>query len=164
MMSVRVSMESCMHVRWMIRRDLVEVLGIEKLSFPEAWPKSVFVEHLRRRNTIGMVCELDDRVVGFMIYNSHKGYLDIINFAVDPEFRRRGVGTAMVNKLKGKLSPHRRTRLRLEVSDSNLPAHLFFKACGFRWIKTLRGQWSGGDGDGSDGDVYVMEFSCGEQP
>ena len=100
----------CVHIRWMIRRDMMEVLDIETQSFEFPWSEDDFIRCLRQRNCIGMVAEHDERVAGFMIYELHRNRLHILNFAVAPEFRRRGVGQQMVKKLVGKLSSQRRSR------------------------------------------------------
>src|SRR5215212_10833205 len=94
------------HIRWMIRRDMPEVLQTEQESFEYAWTEEDFLRCLRQRNCIGMVAEQGERVVGFMIYELHKQKLHILNFAVHPQFRHFGVGGQMVSKLIGKLSSH----------------------------------------------------------
>src|SRR5213594_1996721 len=96
------------HIRWMIRRDMPDVLDIESAAFEFPWFEEDFVRCLRQRNCIGMVAEHDERVVGFMIYELHKTRLHILNFAVAAEFRRHGVGGQMVAKLLSKLSHQRR--------------------------------------------------------
>src|SRR5271157_3236611 len=126
------------HIRWMIRRDMPEVLQIEQESFDYSWTEEDFLRCLRQRNCIGMVAECGDRVVGFMIYELHKTKLHILNFAVHPAWRRRGVGENMVAKLVGKLSNHRRTRITLEVRETNLEAQLFFRAQEFKAVRVLR--------------------------
>ena len=60
------------HIRWMIRRDMPEVLDIESRSFDGPWSEEDFMRSLRQRNCIGMVAEHDDCIVGFMIYELHK--------------------------------------------------------------------------------------------
>ncbi|MDD5026429.1 MAG: ribosomal protein S18-alanine N-acetyltransferase, partial [Candidatus Peribacteraceae bacterium] len=126
------------HIRWMIRRDMPEVLGIEADSFEFPWLEEDFINCLRQRNCIGMVAEHDDRIVGFMIYELHKTRLHVLNFAVAAGQRRKGVGTQMIAKLIGKLSGQRRARLTLEVRESNIPAQLFFRESGFRAVSVLR--------------------------
>src|SRR5438093_13772491 len=84
------------HIRWMIRRDMPEVLSTELASFEYAWTEDDFLRCLRQRNCIGMVAECNDRVVGFMIYELHKNKLHILNFAVHPTARRTGIGAQMV--------------------------------------------------------------------
>src|SRR5262249_10989755 len=103
------------HIRWMIRRDMPEVLHTEQESFEFSWTEEDFLKCLRQRNCIGMVAEHNEKVVGFMIYELHKTKLHVLNFAVHPSCRRIGIGRQMVSKLIGKLSSHRRTKITLAV-------------------------------------------------
>jgi ribosomal-protein-alanine N-acetyltransferase len=141
------------HIRWMIRRDMPEVLQTEQQSFEYAWTEEDFLRCLRQRNCIGMVAEQGEKVVGFMIYELHKAKLHILNFAVHPSWRRLGVGAQMVAKLISKLSSHRRTRITLEVRETNLPAQLFFSKQGFRAVRVLRSYY-----EDSGEDAFVMQY------
>jgi [ribosomal protein S18]-alanine N-acetyltransferase len=141
------------HIRWMIRRDMPEVLQTEQRSFEYAWTEEDFLRCLRQRNCIGMVAEQGEKVVGFMIYELHKAKLHILNFAVQPNFRRSGIGTQMVAKLVSKLSSHRRTRITLEVRETNLGAQLFFRSQGFRAIRVLRTYY-----EDSGEDAFLMQY------
>jgi ribosomal-protein-alanine N-acetyltransferase len=141
------------HIRWMIRRDMPEVLQTEQESFEYAWTEEDFLRCLRQRNCIGMVAEQGEKVVGFMIYELHKTKLHIMNFAVHPVFRRHGVGAQMVAKLIGKLSSHRRTRITLEVRETNLAAQLFFRAQQFKAVRVLRGYY-----EDSGEDAFLMTY------
>ena len=100
------------HIRWMIRRDMAEVLQIERESFEFPWIDEDFIRCLRQRNCIGMVAEHEGRVVGFMIYELHRTRIHVLNFAVSKICHRLGVGSQMVAKLIAKLigaatQPHR---------------------------------------------------------
>jgi ribosomal-protein-alanine N-acetyltransferase len=141
------------HIRWMIRRDMPEVLAIEAHSFEFPWTDDDFLRCLRQRNCIGMVAEQGDRVVGFMIYELHRSRLHILNFAVHPQFRRHGVGEQMVSKLVAKLSSQRRNRIMLEVRETNLPAQLFFRSLGFKAISLLREFY-----EDTPEDAYLMQY------
>ncbi len=141
------------HIRWMIRRDMAEVLDIESQSFEFPWSEDDFIRCLRQRNCIGMVAELDERLVGFMIYELHKTRLHILNFAVSEDATRRSVGQQMVDKLISKLSSQRRTRITLEVRETNLDAQLFFRDCGFRAVSVLRDYY-----DDTPEDAYLMQY------
>ena len=140
------------HIRWMIRRDMKDVLGIENASFEFPWTEEDFVRCLRQRNCIGMVVEQHDEIVGFMIYELHKTRLHILNFAVHQDQRRLGVGTSMVEKLKSKLSNQRRNRIVLEVRETNLEAQLFFKQQDFLALSVLRNFY-----DDTVEDAYLMQ-------
>jgi len=126
------------HIRWMIRRDMPEVLAIEHASFEYPWCEEEFLRILRQRNCIGMVAELGERIVGFMIYELHRNKIHVLDFAVHPELRRHGVGRQMVSKLAGKLSSQRRNRIALFVRETNLPAQFFFRVVGFRATEVVR--------------------------
>ncbi len=141
------------HIRWMIRRDMPEVLKIESECFEYPWSEEEFIRCLRQRNCIGMVAEHEERVVGFMIYELNKTRLHVLNFAVAADFRRCGIATQMVAKLTGKLSPQRRTRITLEVRETNLAAQLFFRNAGFRATSVLRGYY-----EDTPEDAYLMQF------
>jgi len=141
------------HIRWMIRRDMPEVLAIEQESFEFPWLDEDFINCLRQRNCIGMVAEHEDRVVGFMIYELHKTRIHVLNFAVAGGYRRRGVGSQMVAKLIGKLSVQRRSRAMLEVRETNLAAQLFFRENGFRAVAVLRSFY-----DDTPEDAYLMQY------
>lgn len=146
------------HIRWMIRRDMPEVLQTEQQSFEFAWTEEDFLRCLRQRNCIGMVAEQGEKVVGFMIYELHKSKLHILNFAVHPGHRRSGVGNQMVAKLISKLSSHRRTRVTLEVRETNLAAQLFFRGQDFRGVRVLRTFY-----EDSGEDAYLMEYRFGDE-
>lgn len=140
-------------IRWMIRRDMAEVLDIEQRSFEFPWSEDDFIRCLRQRNCIGMVADANDKVVGFMVYELHKSRLHILNFAVSPDCRRRGVGVAMVDRLTAKLSPERRSRIQLEVRETNLDAQLFFREQGFRAIGVLHNYY-----EDTPEDAYFMQY------
>lgn len=144
----------CVHIRWMIRRDMPEVLEIEGSAFEFPWSEDDFIRCLRQRNCIGMVAEYDERVVGLMIYELHKNQLHILNFAVHSDFRRRGIGGQMIGKLIGKLSYQRRNRILLEVRETNLQAQLFFRDSGFKAVSVLRDFY-----DDTPEDAYVMQYA-----
>lgn len=144
---------SCIHIRWMIRRDMPSVLDIEQSCFEFPWAEDDFIRCLRQRNCIGMVAEVGEQVVGFMIYELHKTRLHILNFCVDPKWRRQGVGRVMVEKLVSKLSYQRRTRVMLEVRETNLAAQLFFREMGFKAITVLHEFY-----EDTPEDAYLMQY------
>ena len=144
------------HIRWMIRRDMPEVLHTEQESFAFAWTEEDFLRCLRQRNCIGMVAEHGEQVVGFMIYELHKTKLHVQNFAVQPDWRHHGVGAQMAGKLVSKLSSHRRTRITLEVRETNLAAQLFFRKQEFRAVRVLRAFY-----EDSGEDAFLMEYRFG---
>lgn len=146
-------------IRWLIRRDMDEVLAIENGSFDHPWTEEEFLCCLRHRNCIGTVAEtrgMGASVLGFMIYELQKQSLRLLNFAVSPENRRQGVGSQMVQRLVDKLEQQRRTEIYIEVRETNVPAQLFFSKRGFRAISTLKRHY-----DDTNEDAYLMRYRIG---
>src|SRR5207237_8511630 len=129
------------------------VLQNDGKGLVSAWPEHDLLRCLRQRNCIGMVAEHGEKVVGFMIYELHKAKLHILNFAVHPSWRRSGVGGQMVAKLVSKLSSHRRTRITLDVRETNLAAQLFFRSQAFLAVRVLRGYY-----EDSGEDAFLMQY------
>jgi ribosomal-protein-alanine N-acetyltransferase len=92
-----------------------------------------------------------------MIYELHKNKLQVLDFAVHPEFRRMGVGHQMLQKLVGKLSSHRRTRITLHVRETNLHAQLFYRIQGFRAMEVVREHYPD-----TGEDAYLMNYLLDE--
>lgn len=145
-------------IRWLIRRDMPEVLQIEQASFSTAWTDEDFLSCLRQRNCIGMVAEHNHQIVGFMIYELHKSKLHILNFAVLQDFRRMGVGRQMILRLIDKLSQQRRNEILLDLRESNLDGQLFFRTQGFRAVRIVRSHY-----DDTEEDAYIMQFRLDHQ-
>lgn len=143
-------------VRHMIRRDMPEVLQIERKSFETAWTDEDFLCCLRQRNCMGMVAQMipDGRIVGFFIFEEHKTKFHFLNFAVHPDFRRQGVGSKMVSKLQDKVTHDgKKSEILLDVRESDLGAQLFFRKFGFRAVKVVRHHY-----EDTDEDAYIMQF------
>lgn len=142
-------------MRWMIRRDLPEVLATDAASFGYPWSDDDFIRELQRRNCIGMVAESrgNGSIVGFMLYDMHKTRLQPIRMAVHPQYRRQGVGCAMCEKLKSKLSTHRRTALTFDLREANLCGQLFLRSQGFKCVGVTRECWPD-----SGEDAFVFRY------
>lgn len=121
--------EDLPYIRWMIRRDLARVLEIETESFPFPWCEDDFCNVLRQRSMIGMVIEVNDDVVGYVIYDLAAKFISIINLAIDPAHRRKGLGRMLLAKLESKLSTDRRQAIFCDVWERNIEAQKFFRAC-----------------------------------
>jgi ribosomal-protein-alanine N-acetyltransferase len=143
------------HVRWMLRRDAQQVMAVENQSFEFPWPESDFKHALRQWNCRGMVAEYDGHIIGFMIFEIHNSRIHLLNFAVDPQFRRCRVGSQMLATL---LLLWNRSRITLEVRETNLIAQLFFKNFnqperGFRAVSVLHGYYAD-----TPEDAYLMQY------
>ena len=152
-MDIQISGEIRVHIRWLVNRDMAEVLDIEEESFEFPWTEEDYTRCLRSRNCIGMVAEYNDEVAGYMVYELSKNKIQLLNLATASRFRHCGVATQMVAKLIGKLSAQRRSRITFEIRETNLPAQLFFRTVGFRATQILKNRY-----DEMQEDAYLMQY------
>jgi ribosomal-protein-alanine N-acetyltransferase len=126
------------YVRWLIRRDMPEVLAIEN-ELPSPATEKEIIDCIRQRTMIGMVVEYEGLVVGYMIYELLKEKLRIHQLAVAKSHRRKGCGTALVQKIIRKLGDKNRTSIDIQVSDGNFELIGFLKSLGF-FITSMAGR------------------------
>jgi ribosomal-protein-alanine N-acetyltransferase len=106
--------------------DLADVAAIQAAS-PEAarWPPEDYLGFDFR------VCILDDRIAGFAVSRlTGPDERELLNLAVAPEFRRRGVGAGLVRSLITGAA----VSVFLEVRESNQAACVFYKTLGFQEV------------------------------
>jgi ribosomal-protein-alanine N-acetyltransferase len=130
--------EDPIYVRWLIRRDMPEVLAIEN-ELPSPATEKEIIDCIRQRTMIGMVVEYEGVVVGYMIYELLKEKLRIHQLAVAKSHRRKGCGTALVQKIARKLGDKNRTSIDIQVSDGNFELIGFLKSLGF-FITSMAGR------------------------
>jgi ribosomal-protein-alanine N-acetyltransferase len=115
-------------IRWMNVNDLDACVAIELDSFKTAWTKRDFQRNLAEMSVVGMVCEIDGEIAGYVIYKLTRRNIEVINLAVSVKYRRTGVASAILKRLKHKLCPNGKHTITAIVTDSNLPAHLLFRS------------------------------------
>ena len=143
------------NIRRMFDGDMPEILRIERHSFEFPWTQNDFIKALNRRDytSIGIVAEYKNCVVGSMIYELHKTCIHISNLAVDPIYRRSGVGKQMLAEVLPKPSLRCRKRIFLEVRETNLVAQLFFFANGFHATGVTHHYY-----EDTPEDAYLMQY------
>jgi ribosomal protein S18 acetylase RimI-like enzyme len=129
-----------LYSRIMIKRDIKDVMRISKGDNENGWSEEEIIAYLRSVNNLGIVMEdkIYNKVVGFCIYHLDKDHIRLAEMAVDPRYSRKGIGSELLNILKSKLTPDRRTALVFDVRETNLDAHLFLKEQKFKAVKVLK--------------------------
>ena len=112
---------------------------IEEASMRYVTPFSSLALHYEIVPEGFLVAEVDGEVVGYVIANlrktqegSEEGH--ILAVAVDPAYRRRRVGTALMEQIKGVFKDRGVDQLSLEVKESNREARNFYLNLGFREV------------------------------
>ena len=117
----------------MTLEDIPAVHAIERASFFVPWPDDAYRNELvTNRLASYIVARAGDEVVGFagrwvMVDEAH-----ITTFAVDPPWRRRGVGQWLLLRLLELANDRRAREATLEVRLSNMPARRLYEKYGFR--------------------------------
>ena len=129
-------------------RHLPRVLSIERAGFgADAWPRRYFLELYADCRDFFVVAKVRGRIAGYAVACRDKRSAEIASLAVDPDYRRGGVGGALLRHLLGALSKADVRRVELMVRPGNMTATKLYRAAGFRRVRLARGYYEdGGDG------------------
>ncbi len=130
--------------------DLQRVYDIEAKSFKDPYHPIFLINLYELYGDTFLVAEVDGRVVGYVIARkvSSKGH--IIAIAVDPEYRCRGIGRALMLAVEEELKKKGVIELWLEVRVSNRRAMRFYRRVGYVEKGILKGYY----GDGEDAVLF----------
>jgi len=107
------------------------IAEIEKLCFSDPWSEKSIATELGSKLSCWLVAMEDETLVGYVGSQSVLGESDMMNIAVHPEHRRKGIAEALVTALVTELSARGNHGLMLEVRPSNAPAIALYDKLGF---------------------------------
>lgn len=107
------------------------VAELEIICFSSPWSENSVASELKNALSLWLVAEEGGRVAGYIGSQTVCGETDMMNVAVHPDFRRRGIGEALVCALIEELKKAGSHRLMLEVRASNAPAIALYEKLGF---------------------------------
>ncbi len=107
------------------------VMTIERRTFGTPWSLAMFVLEVSKPSGIHLAALVDDRIRGYVICSRYDTVWHVMNVAVDPDARRMGVATALLEGLLERIDDPE-PRLTLEVRQSNAPAIALYEGLGFR--------------------------------
>jgi ribosomal-protein-alanine N-acetyltransferase len=119
-----------LEIRRLTYADLPQVIAIERRAFPTPWSLAMFVLELSKPSGICLVALNEDRVVGYMVCSRYDIVWHVMNVAVDPVQRRRGIATAMLGYLFAQADKPGE-QYTLEVRTSNDAAIALYERFGF---------------------------------
>ena len=130
-----------MEIRKMTAREIPRVAELEKICFSQPWSEKSVAGELENPLSLWLVAMDGDRLAGYVGSQTVMDETDMMNLAVVPQFRRQGVGEALVNALTASLKEMGSRCLTLEVRDSNEAARALYGKLGFREIGRRRGYY-----------------------
>ena len=125
------------HHRWIANSDKLSILAIERKSYEFSWGREFFDSVLSCRSVIGKCVQFhgnSNEPLGYMIYDLGKESIRLLNLAVNPIHRRRGVGSSLLTSLQSKIAGEkfpRRIRILATVEEHNDAAIALLVNSGF---------------------------------
>ncbi len=117
-------------IRRLAYADLPQVIAIERRAFPTPWSLAMFVLELSKSSGVCLAATVDGRVAGYLVCSRYADVWHVMNVAVDPDHRRRGLGRALLEHLLGEVGED--AALTLEVRRTNASAMRLYERLGFR--------------------------------
>jgi len=135
------------------------VIAIERRAFPTPWSLAMFVLELSKPSGICLAAVRADRVTGYMVCSRSDTVWHVMNIAVDPDRRREGIATVMLEKLF-ESADREGEQYTLEVRTSNAPAIAMYERFGFRSAGVRRGYYH----DNKEDALIMWRTARGRQP
>ena len=108
-----------------------QIAELEKVCFADPWSVTSIETELSSRLSLWFVAMEGDTVVGYVGSQTVIDESDVMNIAVHPDYRRQGIGEALLETLADALREKGSRGLTLEARVSNTPAVSLYKKAGF---------------------------------
>ena len=147
-----------MKIREMQIDDLDQVVEIENACFAVPWTETGFFSFLIREDALFLVAEEKGMILGFCGVLMVLDEGDITNVAVNPEHRRSGIGSQLVESLIRETEARGVKTLHLEVRQSNNAAISLYRSHGFEDNGVRKGYY-----ESPTEDALLMKRVCLEK-
>jgi ribosomal-protein-alanine N-acetyltransferase len=134
--------KTAVEIRSLQMRDLGAIDEIERRSYPTPWSRSMFAGELAKPASICLGAFEGQELVGYMIISRYVDAWHVMNLAVDPALRRRGIAMSLLERLFEVTDDDARRGYTLEVRVSNEGAISLYEQAGFRARGIRRGYYT----------------------
>lgn len=144
----------------MTERDVPQIAALEKVCFTKGWSEKSFYDEMKNSLAYYLVAKVDDKCVGYAGFWNVSGEGGITNVAVLPEYRQKGVGSRLIERLIDLGKELNLDLLTLEVRKSNIIAQHLYKKFGFEVLGERKRYYSD---NGEDAYIMTKTFKNGEE-
>ena len=137
--------EPALNFRPMQEADLLDVMEIERSSYPFPWTRMIFNDCLRAGYCC-WVCEQQGVIQGYGVISVAAGESHLLNLCVAPASRRLGIGRKLLLHFISLARRHDAEVIFLEVRPSNRAACELYRKMGFNELGTRRDYYPSADG------------------
>jgi len=118
--------------------EIPSILSIEERNSDYPWTQLQFTTSIENSNNLCYSLSLKGKTIGYLMAMLATDSADILNIGIDPEFQRKGHGTALLNYLIEELRKRHIGEILLEVRVGNKSAIQFYKKQGFKEISVRK--------------------------
>lgn len=148
-----------LHVEPAETADAKELARIHGKSFFRGWPTEDFISFLGDRGTPAYIaCDAKRRIAGFALIRQVADEAELLTIAVDPKWRGKGVGRALMDAVFADLLLSPARKMFLEVDEQNMAAIHLYEKLGFTRISTRRGYYPRPDGSAATALVMARDL------
>jgi ribosomal-protein-alanine N-acetyltransferase len=122
--------------------DLTSIEEIEQRAYPTPWSRSMFASELAKPTSICLGAFEGSDLVGYVINSRYVDAWHVMNVAVHPDHQRRGVASALLERLFELTRGDERRGYTLEVRVSNEGAIRLYEQLGFESRGIRRGYYT----------------------
>ena len=124
---------------------------LERICFNDPWSKQTLTSEIYNQSAHFLTAFVDENIAGYIGVNEICDTAFIANLAVFPEYRKTGVGTALLNAAEKGARDRGLCEITLEVRTDNEAAVALYKKEGFETLGVRRGFYRN-----PQGDAYIM--------
>jgi [ribosomal protein S18]-alanine N-acetyltransferase len=122
--------------------DLSAIEAIEQRAYPTPWSRSMFASELAKPTSICLGAFEGADLLGYVVNSRYVDAWHVMNVAVDPDRRRRGIATTLLERLFELTRDDERRGYTLEVRISNEDAIHLYEKLGFEPRGIRRGYYT----------------------
>jgi ribosomal-protein-alanine N-acetyltransferase len=121
---------AAVEIRRLTYADLPQVVAIERRAFTTPWSLAMFVLELSKPSGVCLAAVVETELAGYIVCSRYDTVWHVMNVAVDPDRRRRGIATTLIHALLDRIGDD--AQVTLEVRRSNAGALTLYERFGFR--------------------------------